>query len=667
MQPLPLRLLPKKLKESGCTDACAKERIAGIRVDEVRQAAYSIAKCLQVLHAGGLVHGDLKQRNVLRVGSRRRGWVLCDMDAATPVGDIIGSDKTSTAYCPPELAETQFADGPDVTAETSFDVWSFGVVLFELCSGQTLFSQDISNDELIAPDDQTRLCTWNIMSDAELAPVFSAPDVDFGTLVATKQPVGSNATPRAGQSFRRPRTRTGIIATASNAAAGQIIVRDAKNLIRWCLSGNPSERPTVEEILKHHFIAPEAPTPVERPMRYYAFTSHAQQDASGTANTLFFALERLGLHSWIDMRQDDLTLAGMRSGVINSDIFLMILTEKTLLSWYCVQELLCAVEHAKPIQILLELEPRFYPFSLAKWEQGKLSGNGQREITVKNEFGEPEQRVVSVKKDGKHPWQQDKSESELTKMLCAAVDAALENAVAYRRRDFEQEAMMRELCRRNNKRLPDAPNELLTLLLQRTASKDRSLADLPRPSHVSADGKATILVLCNDATVGTMLTDLEEGVREANLESLLEFRHWSNAGLDRTSTAHFSSADKLLLLLSEGVLTQPVLVEQLEKAVKGDRQQHRERLCIIYGDSWQFGGPETQAAPEAIKLCFELHEALTYRPRDPQGRLRHEFPAMLRRLMQSLGVFESQGDGGVLSIETELIPAEVAAQRIGVK
>ena len=64
---------------------------------------------------------------------------------------------------------------------------------------------------------------------------------------------------------------------------------------------------------------------------------------------------------------------------------------------------------------------------------------------------------------------------------------------------------------------------------------------------------------------------------------------------------------------------------------------------------------------------------------------------MLRRLMQSLGVFESQGDGGVLSIdvgeagedatagdnddavvdgfirETELIPAEVAAQRIGVK
>ena len=188
-----------------------------------------------------------------------------------------------------------------------------------------------------------------------------------------------------------------------------------------------------------------------------------------------------------------------------------------------------------------------------------------------------------------------------------------------------------------------------------------------------------------------MLTDLEEGVREANLESLLEFRHWSNAGLDRTSTAHFSSADKLLLLLSEGVLTQPLLVEQLEKAVQGDRQQHRERLCIIYGDSWHFGGPETQAAPEAIKLCFELHEALTYRPRDPQGRLRHEFPAMLRRLMQSLGVFEAHGDGGLLSNgvgeagedatagdnddavvdrfirETELIPAEVAAQRIGVK
>ena len=54
------------------------------------------------------------------------------------------------------------------------------MVLFELCSGQTLFSQDISNDELITHEDKTRLCMWNVMTDAELGPVLSSASVNFG-------------------------------------------------------------------------------------------------------------------------------------------------------------------------------------------------------------------------------------------------------------------------------------------------------------------------------------------------------------------------------------------------------------------------------------------------------------------------------------------------------
>lgn len=50
---------------------------------------------------------------------------------------------------------------PDATvslplAHPSFDVWSLGVVLFELCAGHTLFSQDTANDELIVESDKTR-------------------------------------------------------------------------------------------------------------------------------------------------------------------------------------------------------------------------------------------------------------------------------------------------------------------------------------------------------------------------------------------------------------------------------------------------------------------------------------------------------------------------------
>ena len=48
-----------------------------------------------------------------------------------------------------------------IDAAPSFDVGSLGVVLFELCSGRTLFAQDINNDELIEVADKKRLCAWH--------------------------------------------------------------------------------------------------------------------------------------------------------------------------------------------------------------------------------------------------------------------------------------------------------------------------------------------------------------------------------------------------------------------------------------------------------------------------------------------------------------------------
>ena len=55
-------------------------------------------------------------------------------------------------YCPPELARQLVGDGcfelakrcnsQLITAESTFDVWSLGVVIFELCTGQSLFAQE---------------------------------------------------------------------------------------------------------------------------------------------------------------------------------------------------------------------------------------------------------------------------------------------------------------------------------------------------------------------------------------------------------------------------------------------------------------------------------------------------------------------------------------------
>jgi serine/threonine protein kinase len=132
------------------------------------------------------------------------------MDAATHTGKPIGK-KTSTAYSPPELARVR-ASGSDQlqTASTSFDVWSLGVMLFELCTGRTLFRQDTSNDDLVLDEDKVRLCAWQEISEKELEEVF----------------------PSAANSQRQ----------------------DAMQVIRWCLAGDPDQRPTVTKMLTHQFL-----------------------------------------------------------------------------------------------------------------------------------------------------------------------------------------------------------------------------------------------------------------------------------------------------------------------------------------------------------------------------------------------------------------------------
>eukprot|EP01047_Picozoa_sp_COSAG01_P087140 COSAG01_NODE_19927_length_981_cov_1.219955_1_plen_267_part_10 len=232
-----------------------------------------------------------------------------------------------SAYAPPELARIKATQGRAGTLERahgSFDVWSLGVILFELCAGRTLFAQDTSNDELVSAADITRLCVWHTITDEELEPVLMDAEVE---------------------------------ATTKDAA---------RNLIRWCLKGRAEDRPTVDEVLAHPFIGGDS---VLKPlgMRYHGFLSHAQADASGTVAALYLLYKQSGLHNWIDMRQKVLTLEGMRQGVRDSSVFILVLSQHVLGSWFCQQEMLCAIEEEKPIQLIVEQEPRFNPFDIVAW------------------------------------------------------------------------------------------------------------------------------------------------------------------------------------------------------------------------------------------------------------------------------------------------------------
>eukprot|EP01043_Picozoa_sp_COSAG02_P022755 COSAG02_NODE_1192_length_13974_cov_16.770378_2_plen_861_part_00 len=554
--------------ERSLHDACAKERIAGIRLRDIKDAARCVASCLRELHANAVCHGDLKQRNVLRFNDK---WILCDMDAASSFQQPIG-DKTSTAYCPPELARAKFAEGRATIqcADPSFDVWSFGVILFELCSGQTLFTQDIANDELIDDCDKARLCAWLTISDDKLAPVLSSSAVEW-----------DNVDP-------------------------QQTVSDAKNLIRWCLNGDPTARPTVTEVLSHRFLCISGPAPSPRPMRYHAFMSHAQADASGTVGTLFLEYEKLGLHNWIDMKQALLTLEGMRQGVRDSQVFLLVLSEHVLGSWFCQQELRCAIDLGKPIQLVVESDNRFNPFDFNAWNAFNAAMD---QSPVIEKVDEDDGHQVDICRVADSPF------DKLPVVCRNAVNDNLPNAVTYRRRNFEVEWMMRELCARNSVALP-APADLRN-------NGGHSTAQLQRVSH----SRIKVLVVCNHSTASAM---------ETNLSSALEA---TGRIVITSDPADVATVDKVLLLLSKDVLTPPSL-EILQFVLRLDGQQKRARTYAVFSTvaGWRFGCDEQTSAPEIVRHYLNQHEALEYRPPDPDGPNRHEFGAMFLQLLRKLGL-----------------------------
>jgi hypothetical protein len=143
--------------------AAADRSLAGILGSEREQPSWTaecvragkqIATALASLHHRGILHGDIKPRNVVRVGAH---FKLIDMDAAVTIGSP-GAVKLSTAFAPPEVAAV-LAERGSVEAQPFLDAWSFGATLYEMLTGATLFNSDAS-DNIVDSSDLHRLASW---------------------------------------------------------------------------------------------------------------------------------------------------------------------------------------------------------------------------------------------------------------------------------------------------------------------------------------------------------------------------------------------------------------------------------------------------------------------------------------------------------------------------
>jgi len=113
-----------------------KERIqAGpLKLDETLDIAIQVACGLQAAHEKGIVHRDLKSANIM-ITSQGQAKIM-DFGLAKSTGQTTitrtGTTMGTPAYMSPEQARGE-------TVDHRTDIWSFGVMLYELITGQLPF------------------------------------------------------------------------------------------------------------------------------------------------------------------------------------------------------------------------------------------------------------------------------------------------------------------------------------------------------------------------------------------------------------------------------------------------------------------------------------------------------------------------------------------------
>jgi serine/threonine protein kinase len=111
-----------------------------------------IVLCLRYLHSKGIIHRDLKPSNILIEGSDHNVRI-CDFH----ISRLASIAKTFTGgvgtpqYMAPELYETGENEEGDYNPDPTekIDVFSFGLILYEIVIGKPVFSEDLTPPQVM--------------------------------------------------------------------------------------------------------------------------------------------------------------------------------------------------------------------------------------------------------------------------------------------------------------------------------------------------------------------------------------------------------------------------------------------------------------------------------------------------------------------------------------
>lgn len=217
---------------------CLRSRKQPLPWREAVRIGIAIADGIQSAHARGLLHRDLKPANVL-LGSDGRTVKVADFGLALsePQREAAGRELAGTlSYMSPEQVRGN-VDELDVRS----DIWSLGVILYEMLSGVRPFSADkppagdqspASSDlgERILHEDPPPLVTADPAAPPELAEICSrCLQRDAGRRPAAAEQVAAALRKLSEQAA--PRSRRAVLALA----AGLAVVGVGGGLAAWAM------------------------------------------------------------------------------------------------------------------------------------------------------------------------------------------------------------------------------------------------------------------------------------------------------------------------------------------------------------------------------------------------------------------------------------------------
>ncbi|KAM8927388.1 serine/threonine-protein kinase SBK1-like [Pelodytes ibericus] len=117
----------------------------GVPEMSVKRCAIQLSSALEYMHTKELIHRDIKPENVLIFDQECRQIKLTDFGLSCTKGTTIESMPENLPYTAPEMCILGTAD--KLIAQTSLDIWAFGVLIFCILTGYFPWKSALTSDK----------------------------------------------------------------------------------------------------------------------------------------------------------------------------------------------------------------------------------------------------------------------------------------------------------------------------------------------------------------------------------------------------------------------------------------------------------------------------------------------------------------------------------------